>query len=113
MKCIFLTNDLIFSSRVSSAAGNQGAALKVVGSQAALLEEASQEDTALVVLDLTSAGLQTDVCVADLRKLASPPKIVAYAPHVMEGKLVAARDAGCDEVLTRGQFDQRIATLFG
>jgi hypothetical protein len=34
--------------------------------------------------------------------------IVAYAPHVHEDRLRAATEAGCNEVLSRGQFDRQM-----
>ncbi|MEC9093429.1 MAG: hypothetical protein VX438_12025, partial [Planctomycetota bacterium] len=40
------------------------------------------------------------------------PKTVAYAPHVKEGKLLAAQNLGIEHVWTRGQFNKGFADLF-
>jgi hypothetical protein len=36
------------------------------------------------------------------------PQVVAFGPHVHETLLVAAEAAGCDLVLSRGQFFSRL-----
>ncbi len=41
-------------------------------------------------------------CVRKGRETA--PAIIAFGPHVHENLLAAARAAGCDDVLSRGQF---------
>jgi len=35
-------------------------------------------------------------------------RVLAFGPHVERGALQAARDAGADEVLTRGAFDHNM-----
>ena len=37
--------------------------------------------------------------------------VLAYAPHVHEQKLDQARQAGCDQVLTRGEIHRRIGEI--
>jgi hypothetical protein len=40
---------------------------------------------------------------------ASPPlRVLAFGPHIEKSTLQAARDAGADEVLTRGAFDHHM-----
>ena len=39
------------------------------------------------------------------------PSVYGYAQHVMTEVIEAAEQAGCDEVLTRGQFDRGFAAL--
>ena len=64
---------------------------------------------ALVILDLGMPGLDVRGVVARLRALRVPAaKIIAFGPHVHEALLQAARDAGCDTVLARGQFYARL-----
>ena len=69
-------------------------------------------DVSLVLLDLTTASLDVHELVPRLRDRASRPiSIVAYGPHVHEESLAAAREAGCDEVLARGQFDAQLDAI--
>jgi CheY-like chemotaxis protein len=107
MEIIFLTTDLLFSSRVAGAAARAGLKLRTAASQATLLELAgAAEANPIVLLDLNSPGVAPTDVVPALRALPNPPRaIIAYGPHVQEDRLAAAKAAGCDEVLTRGQFN--------
>jgi CheY-like chemotaxis protein len=64
-----------------------------------------------VLVDLTTPGLDVRELIAKLRAGERPPSVVAYAPHVHEQTLAAAAEAGCDLVLTRGQFNGQIDGL--
>jgi CheY-like chemotaxis protein len=108
MSAVFLTTDLIFASRVQAAARSAGVKLRLVSTAAAMLEQACSPATDLVILDLTSAGCDPQQIVSALRGAEHVPVILAYAPHVQHARLAAAREAGCDRVLTRGQFDQQL-----
>jgi CheY-like chemotaxis protein len=107
MASVYLTADLLFSSRVQSAAKSAGVELAVVASPADLGEAAVAQGVRQVILDLTAPGLDLATLVSQIRQAAPGARLVAYAPHVMKPRLAAARDAGCDLVLTRGQFDAR------
>jgi CheY-like chemotaxis protein len=99
MAVVLFTTDLMCSSRVT---GTPGAEVRVAMSPTDLLAAAGQ---ALVILDLESPGADPAELMPRLRALNPPPvKVIAFGPHVHTARLQAARDAGCDEVLTRGQF---------
>jgi CheY-like chemotaxis protein len=110
---LFLTTDLVFSSRVAGAAALAGLKLKVASNQAALLAVAATVQTdSIAVLDLSSPGVDPAQIVPALRAVPNPPRaIIAYGPHVQEDRLAAAAAAGCDEVLTRGQFNATMDDL--
>ena len=100
MSAILLTSDLACSSKLTGAASQAGFSMAVAMSPVALLEKAA--GCRLVLLDLNSPGVDPVELVPKLRSLhPSPAAIVAFGPHVHESKLNAARDAECDEVLTR------------
>jgi CheY-like chemotaxis protein len=66
----------------------------------------------LCLVDLDLPDLDLPALVESLRSAAAPPAaIVAYGPHVHTAKLNAARQAGCDEVLTRGQFNKQVDSV--
>lgn len=111
MGVLYLTGDLLFSSRVSGAAANLGVPLQIYGSVGKLLEFASKSDCRLVFIDLTLAGVDLQAAVPAIRAKLPQAKIVAYGPHVHEAALAAAKAAGCDEVLSRGQFDREFGRL--
>src|SRR5687768_4523404 len=109
MSVLFLTADLVFSSRVVSVAKQIGKSVSVVASAKALVEKCAENPASLVIIDLSQSKLNARDLLAELRALANPPRaVVAYAPHVHENLLAAAVDAGCTEVLTRGQFNSQI-----
>lgn len=110
MAILFLTTDLLFSSRVAGAAARLGMTLKTAATPAALIELLAAADReSLVLLDLNSPGVDPQQLAPALRAGRNPPRaIIAYGPHVHEDRLAAATAAGCDEVLTRGQFNARM-----
>ena len=111
MTAVYLTADLIFSSRVQSAARSAAVDLVVVASPAALLEAAAADSVRQVILDLTAPSLDVVQLMPAIREATSAVRVVAYAPHVMKARLTEARDVGCDVVLTRGQFDARMVEI--
>ena len=111
MSSVYFTTDLIFLSRVQSAARSVGVELLTVASESALRKSATDNDVRLVILDLTTPDCDPAVLVPTVRQAASDARVVAYAPHVMKAKLTAAQTAGCDQVLTRGQFNSRLLDL--
>lgn len=72
---------------------------------AASLPEKTQEDVRWVILDLATRSGITQTIVPEVRRQYPDARLIAYAPHVHTGRLAAAREAGFDEVMTRGQFD--------
>lgn len=110
MSGVFLSGDLMFTSRVTGAAKAQGAEVAVVARTDLLLERID-EQTRLVMLDLGASGLDPAELVPAIRAKSPQARIVAYAPHVHEQRLAAAAEAGCNEVLTRGQFNAGIDQL--
>lgn len=104
---IYLTSDLFFSSRVTSLAREHGWPLEMAPSvDAALGKAAEHEEVALLIIDLGKFAAQTAELLAELRPRFAGMQVVAYGPHVNEDSLEAARRAGCDRVLSQGQFNQ-------
>jgi ActR/RegA family two-component response regulator len=105
---LFLTRDLVFSSRVAGSAARLDMALQTAGTAAwlyDLVRVATRPAVVIVDLDSTEGGNLAKL-IEMLRATATPPRaIIAYGPHVQEDRLAAAKAAGCDEVLTRGQFN--------
>jgi CheY-like chemotaxis protein len=112
---LFLTNDLMFTSRVAGAAAKLGAALEIAGSDQLLLEKLiAASERAVVVLDLNASGVDPLSIVPKLRAAERPPRaILSYGPHVHEQRLAAAKTAGCDEVFSRGQFNAQMDEILG
>lgn len=106
---VFLSGDLMFASRVKAAAESAGLVFQFSGN----LPEENTDSIRFVVLDLaTRSGLTAEI-VGQCEQRCPQAELIAYGPHVQVAKLTAAKEAGIPIVLTRGQFDQRLPTLFG
>jgi DNA-binding NarL/FixJ family response regulator len=100
----------MFSSRVASAAKAQGVAISLIPNQSALSDNIAA-DCRLALVDLSLEQLNLPVVVSALKAGAPAAQVVAYGPHVDEAALADAKEAGCDLVLTRGQFNKQYAEL--
>ncbi len=105
---VFLSGDLIFASRVKGAAMQAGREFCLSGS----LPETETESIRFVVLDLSTRGSRIDEIVKQCVQRCPQARLIAYGPHVQVVKLAAAREAGIPTVMTKGQFDAKLPTLF-
>ena len=110
---LLLSDDLLDSSRVTGPARNVGATVRTVRDSTKLIQLAKEAAPALVVLDLANPGLNLGVLMESLGELPTRPKVVAYGSHVDVPRLNAAREAGCDFVLPRSAFVERLETDLG
>ena len=110
-KVLYLTSDLLFSSRVAGLARERGVDLLVVHGRDQLADLLQSGPCDGVVVDLEHRDAQPSEIMGLTEASQSRPTVIAYGPHVKEPLLAAARDAGFDMVLSRGQFDQRIGQL--
>jgi CheY-like chemotaxis protein len=108
MSVLFLSFDLVFSSRLAAAGKRLGVNVSAVSSLDAVEGRVESESVDLVICDLSAQGADPQALVTRLRQRQPGLAIVAYAPHVHEDRLQAATEAGCNEVLTRGQFDRQM-----
>lgn len=107
---LLVSADLFLGSRVRGAIESQGWTLETAGTGARAVERLqSGKPYGLVLVDLETPALQIESMSA-ARAEGAPP-IIAYGPHVHEKRLDAARTAGCDRVLTRGQFNATLSQL--
>jgi len=106
---LLLSDDLIFTSRITATARDRGLTVRAARSGEALVELARQSPPRGVLIDLSNPGL---VLPELLRRLAeacpSMPRVVAYGSHVDTAVLRAAREAGCDPVLPRSKFVEEL-----
>src|SRR5947209_18545290 len=94
---LLLSDDLIFTSRITGTARSLGLAIKAARSVEALEELARQQEPSGVLVDLGNPGLVVPDLIARLRAAClRMPRVVAYGSHVDAAGLRAARAAGCD-----------------
>lgn len=105
---VFLSGDLMFASRVGGAAKAAGYEFRFGGS----LPEDHTDTIRFVVLDLSTRSGLTSEIVSQCAERCPSAQLIAYGPHVQVQKISAARAAGIPTVMTRGQFDSKLPTLF-
>jgi CheY-like chemotaxis protein len=112
MAVVLLSSDLAVLSRVEGAARRSGETVRQAGSGPQAAEICESGDVRLVVVDLSTPGIDLATVVPRLHAGTSASRrIMAFGPHVHEGRLAEARDAGCDLVVTRGQFFSQLDSL--
>ena len=108
---LLLSDDLIFTSRITATARTLGLTIKTARSVEALEALARQQAPSGVLVDLGNPGLDVPDLVARLKGACSVmPRLVAYGSHVDAAGLRAARAAGCDLVLPRSAFVEQLPT---
>ena len=108
-----MVDDLMFASKIKTAASQLGVAVTFARSSAAALAAMKDTAPALVILDLnnprtdplgTVAAMKRDPATASIRT-------VGYASHVQVDVIDAAREAGVDEVMARSAFTSKLAEI--
>jgi CheY-like chemotaxis protein len=106
---LLLSGDLVTQSRVEAAAARSGVAVRTVSDAAALVSKFEELPAEMVIVDLAMPAVDLAAMVGTLKsRRESQLTILAFGPHVQEARLAAAEAAGCDEVLSRGQFFARL-----
>lgn len=108
---LFIGNDLMFQSKISSACRQSGMSLGVIRNPKVLggasTSGASISGTPrLIVVDLGLANLDLAEVLASGRQIWPTAKWLGYGAHVQAERLDLATELGLDVVLTRGQFDR-------
>jgi DNA-binding NarL/FixJ family response regulator len=107
---LLLTDDMIFSSRITGTARSLELKVSAVKSVEDLISQARNNPPTCVIIDLSHTGLQVRELIRELKEACSSmPRMVAYGSHVDAATLRAAREAGCDVVLPRSKFVEGLA----
>jgi CheY-like chemotaxis protein len=106
---LLLSDDLIFTSRITGVARDLGLTVRPARTLDALAALAREESPGGVIVDLAFPGLSVADLLRRLDESCSPrPRVVAYGAHVDAAGLRAARQAGCDVVLPRSAFAEEL-----
>lgn len=108
---LFLTKDLMIQSNATAAAKVAGLELRSVANLTTAMEKAVSENVAAILVDLQAPGLVVDSLIVELSKLEKQIPVIAFAQHVEEDLLAAARNGVFDQVLTRGQFFRQLPAI--
>jgi PleD family two-component response regulator len=106
-------DDLMFSSKIKTAANQLGVDLRFSRSLEGALDTMRKNPTTLVIFDLNNTRINPLAIVAAMKDdpaLAAIPT-VGYASHVQTDVIDAARQAGVGEVLARSAFSAQVGDL--
>jgi PleD family two-component response regulator len=106
-------DDLMFTSKIRTAAAQLGVAVTFARSAEAALAEMRKSAPSLVIFDLNSLRTDPLGTVAAMKQdavLAAIPT-VGFVSHVQTDVIDAARRAGVGEVLARSAFTQRLGDI--
>ena len=107
---LLLSDDMIFSSRITGTAQALGLKVNAVKSAKNLMAQAKERTPTCIIVDLSHPDLRVPELIGELQDICSPlPRLVAYGSHVDAATLRAARDAGCNIVLPRSAFVEQLS----
>ncbi len=102
---LLLSDDMIFTSRITGTARDLGLCVKPARSSQTLNSQIHEQAPCCIIVDLGHAGLSIGDFMKGLGQICTPmPRVVAYGSHVDTAVLRAAREAGCYAVLPRSKF---------
>jgi DNA-binding NarL/FixJ family response regulator len=112
MTVVLLSSDLTVLSRVEGAAVRFGKSVRSASSESEALALCKGDDTGTLIVDLSTSSLDVASLLNQLKASeGSGARVVAFGPHVHEQRLAAAREAGCDVVVSRGQFFSQLEAI--
>jgi len=106
-------DDLMFSTRISTAAKSLQADVYFERSVEKLLETIRDKRPSLVIFDLNSGRMRPLDAIAALKQDADLATIrtLGYVSHVDAATIDAARAAGIDQVLARSAFVNQLGDI--
>ena len=110
---VVAVDDLMFSSRISSAAKASGVPIRFARSPQAVVDAVRETQARLVILDLNSQRVAPLEAVAALKadtSLAATPTL-GFVSHVQADLIARARQAGVDRVMARSAFVAELPEL--
>ncbi len=106
-------DDLLFRSKIREVASQLGLEIAAASTREEILARAREIGPRLAIFDLDSARSNPIATIAAFK--ADPAlqgiRTVGFLQHVHVDLMKAAEEAGCDEVLPRSAFTQRLAEI--
>ena len=112
MKILAAIHDLMFSSKVNAAA--RGKAISWLPRGTPVAEHVAKEKPDVLLIDLASPALNAVDAVRTIKSAAETRDIVAWVidkDDTREDLIDAARAAGADHVMSKGEFARRLPEL--
>ena len=108
-----VVDDLMFSVKISAAAKALNVPVAFERVPEAVVQRVRDERPSLVIFDLNSVRLRPIETIVALKgdPALAGIRTMGYVSHVQGDVIAAARSAGCDEVLARSAFSERLGTI--
>ncbi len=104
---LVLTQNMFFLPRVQNAANAFGYEVIQARTEPDFWDKFQDGNPILVLVDLEGDGETWPNVINGLKsERGSDVKVVAYGPHEDEAALARARELGCNQVLTKGEFSR-------
>jgi CheY-like chemotaxis protein len=105
--------DLLFSIKIRTAAKQLGVDIHFERQGNAVLPAIREKRPSLVIFDLNSSRLAPMDVIATMKADPELKRImtIGYVSHVDSEAIGAARQAGCDQVLARSTFAERLGAI--
>jgi CheY-like chemotaxis protein len=112
---IVAVDDMFFASKIRGTAEALGRQITMVRTAKDLIEQAALLSPSLIILDLNSTRIDP---ISAIESLKSNPElkglpILGFLSHVQTDLKQMAEQAGCDQVMPRSAFSQRLPELLG
>jgi ubiquinone/menaquinone biosynthesis C-methylase UbiE/CheY-like chemotaxis protein len=101
---------MFFASQIDGTARQHGLEVRVVDSLHEVTEAVQSGGVSRLIVDLELPGFDPCELMAAL-PAESRPHVLGFGPHVKKDRLGAARDAGFDEVVSRGSFSANLVQM--
>ena len=111
MKILAAIHDLRFSSTVNAAA--QGRTISWLPRGTKVVDQVALEKPDVLLIDLAAPALDAVNAIAALKANPATKELVVigYVDHTRAEVMDAARAAGCDQVMSKGEFARRLPEL--
>ena len=110
---LVVVDDLMFSSRISTAAKQLGVDIVFTRTLADVLDRARSLAPALVILDLNARTIDPLAAITALKadRALHGIRTLGFVSHVDADTITRARDAGVDEIMARSAFTSRLGEI--
>jgi len=110
MRVLAAIHDLMFSSKVNAAA--RGKKIDWLPRGTSVAEHVAATKPDVLLIDLGSPKLDAVNAVKAIKSGDSKSTtVIGYLDHTREDLIEAARAAGCDQVMSKGEFARRLPEL--
>jgi DNA-binding NarL/FixJ family response regulator len=110
MKILAAIHDLMFSSKVTACA--RGKPIEWLKRGAKVAEQVAASKPDVLLIDLASPQLDAVNAIREIKKgEGKHTTVIGYVDHTRTDLIEAARAAGCDQVMSKGEFARRLPEL--